>query len=167
MSPTPLHHLDAEPPTVGHDPSKGEGDTGTAARARLRARDTLRVLTGMVNEIVAIVNAFTFRLGMPDELAGPARFRAAAARWPAAITGVKRELGATLDPTYYVRTVCPWRMVLHGSARPPRGSHRLGFQNDVIKTYALTNDGFVSYRLAGDEIYVERTGAIATDRSLA
>jgi hypothetical protein len=154
-------------------------------------------------------------------VAGPAR--AAAAHWPAAITGIKRELGTTLEPTYYVRTVCPWAdgVAWLGpvAARipPARTLYGLGFQGDVIKSYALTADGFISYRLAGDEIlaepkayraevawqdiawpdprwaaigalgrtlgfrsaghvghlhgamkiYVERTGAIATDRSFA
>lgn len=173
-------------------------------------------------------DAFAFvTLGTPDELAGTSRFRAAAARWPAAITGVKRELGAapgaTLDPTYYVRTLCPWAegiawLGAEAARIPPaRTLYGLGFQGDVVKTYALTDAGFVSYRLAGDEVlaepktyrsdvawdaitwpdprwaaigalgrtlgfrtaghvghlhgamklYVERTGAIATDRSFA
>ena len=100
---------------------------------------------------------------------------------------------------------------------PARTLYGLGFQGDVVKTYALTDDGFVSYRLVGDDVlaepkeyradvswdaiswpdprwaaigelgralgfrtaghvghlhgamkvYVERTGAIATDRSFA
>lgn len=154
-------------------------------------------------------------------VAGPAR--AAAAHWPAAITGVKHELGSALAPTYYVRTVCPWAdgVAWLGAAAtqipPARTLYGLGFQGDVVKTYALADDGFVSYRIAGDEvlaepkayradvawddiawpdarwtaigalgrtlgfrtaghvgqlhgemkIYVERIGAIATDRSLA
>ncbi len=162
-------------------------------------------------------------LGTPEELGGPARFRAAAAHWPAAVTGMKRELGGASDPTYYVRTVCPWAdgvaWLGQAAARipPARTLYGLGFQCDIVKTYALTDDGFVSYRLADDEIladpkayraevswdaiawpdarwaaigalgrrlgfrtanhvghlhgamkiYVERTGAIATDRSLA
>jgi hypothetical protein len=161
-------------------------------------------------------------LGPRAEL-GSAQFRAAAARWPAAITGVKRELGAAIEPTYYVRTLCPWAEGVAwlgpAAARipPARTLYGLGFQGDVVKTYALTDDGFVSYRLAGDEVlaepkeyranvawdaiawpdprwvaigelgralgfrtaghvghhggalkvYVERTGAIATDRSFA
>jgi hypothetical protein len=156
------------------------------------------------------------------ELGSP-RFRDAAARWPAAITGVKRELGSSIEPTYYVRTLCPWAegVAWLGAAatRIPsaRTLYGLGFQGDVVKTYALTDEGFVSYRLAGNEIlaepkeyradvawdaivwpdprwaeigelgrtlgfrtaghvgqlhgamkvYVERTGAIATDRSFA
>jgi hypothetical protein len=167
-------------------------------------------------------DAFAYvMLGLPDD--GPPRFRAAAARWPTAITGVKRELGAAIDPTYYVRTVCPWAdgvaWLGPAAARipPARTFYGLGFQGEVIKTYALTDAGFVSYRLAGDavlaepkayradvawdaiawpdprwaaigalgrtlgfrtaghvghlhdamKIYVERTGAITTDRSLA
>lgn len=180
-------------------------------------------------------------LGPCAELASP-RFRAAAARWPSAITGVKHELGARalehsqsagsgvrcrgrrlIEPTYYVRTLCPWAEGVAwlgpAAARIPaaRTLYGLGFQGDVVKTYALTDDGFVSYRLVGDEVlaepkayradvawdaiawpdprwatigalgrtlgfrtaghvghlhgamkvYVERTGAIATDRSLA
>jgi hypothetical protein len=161
-------------------------------------------------------------LGPRAELGSP-RFRAAAARWPGAITGVKRELGAAIEPTYYVRTLCPWgegvAWLGPAAARipPARTLYGLGFQGDVVKTYALSDDGFVSYRLAGDEVlaepkeyradvawdaiswpdprwaaigelgctlgfrsaghvghhhgamkvYVERTGAIATDRSFA
>ncbi len=161
-------------------------------------------------------------LGPRLELA-TSRFRAAAEYWPAAITGVKRELGGAVEPTYYVRTLCPWAdgIAWLGAAAtripPARTLYGLGFQGAVVKTYALTDCGFVSYRLAGDDViaepkeyradvvwdemlwpdprwaaigelgrtlgfrtaghvghhhgemkvYVERTGAIATDRSFA
>jgi hypothetical protein len=158
------------------------------------------------------------------------RLARAAARWPAAITGIKLELGGQREPTLYIRTTCPWHEAvdwLGGEVdaaiveRIPqaRAAYGLGFQGDVIKTYALTADGFVSYRVdahgvhdehkdyraevpwaeiawpdarwqaigalgrslafrtAGHvgvlssahelKVYVERIGAIATDRSLA
>ena len=155
------------------------------------------------------------------------RLRAAAARWPGAVAGVKLELGASVDPTLYVRVLCPWGDAIAWLARagvataarvlPARTMYGLGFQGELVKTYALAPGGFVSYRLAGDElqtqhkgyradvawdaiawpdprwaaigevgralgfgtaghvglagdtlkIYVERIGAIATDRSLA
>jgi hypothetical protein len=168
-------------------------------------------------------------LGEVDELAplgstvAQARFRSAAARWPEAVAGIKLEA----EPTLYVRSVCPWDegvawlrdMGLDVSALPrARTLYGLGFQGDVIKTYSLCDDGFVSWRLdasgllrehkeyradvdwrdiawpdarwaeigelgrrlgfraAGHvgkssdgemKVYVERAGAIATDRTLA
>jgi hypothetical protein len=155
------------------------------------------------------------------------RLRAAAACWPGAVAGVKLELGASVDPTLYVRVRCPWDDAIDWLARtgiatalrvpPARTMYGLGFQGELVKTYALAPGGFVSYRLAGDElqrahkdyradvawgaiawpdprwaaigelgrtlgfdtaghvglagdtlkIYVERIGAITTDRSLA
>jgi hypothetical protein len=159
------------------------------------------------------------------------RLARAAARWPSAITGIKLEPAGHRAPTLYIRTVCDWQdgvawLAADASidtttlSRLPRARtlYGLGFQDDVIKTYALAPAGFVSYRLdnrglhqahkdyradvpwheidwpdtrwaaiaalgrslgfrvAGHvgvtpsaelKIYVERTGAIATDRSLA
>ena len=155
------------------------------------------------------------------------RLRAAAACWPGAVTGVKLELGACVEPTLYVRVLCPWDDATGWLARagvaaavrvpPARTMYGLGFQGELVKTYALAPGGFVSYRLTADEllrehkayradvawsaiawpdprwaalgelgralgfetaghvgrvgdtrkIYVERTGAIATDRSFA
>jgi len=90
------------------------------------------------------------------------RFLAAAAHWPDAITGVKIEVGRDLSPTHYVRTLCPWAdgVAWLGAAAaripPARTLYGLGFQGDVVKTYALTDDGFISYRLAGDEVIAEK-----------
>jgi hypothetical protein len=164
---------------------------------------------------------------------GPAAMRLAraASEWPSAVTGIKLEPGGHRAPTLYIRTVCNWSdglawLAADGNidaatlSRLPRSRalYGLGFQGDVIKTYALAPGGFVSYRLdncglhqeykdyradvpwheidwpdvrwsaiaalghslgfrvAGHvgvtssaelKIYVERTGAIATDRSLA
>ena len=148
----------------------------------------------------------------------------AAAHWPAAITGVKLELGTAIAPTYYVRTLCPWAegvawlsaqgIPAAAQVPPARTLYGLGFQGAVVKTYALAPGGFVSYRVdtalhrehkdyvadvewdaivwpdarwaaigelgrtlgfrsaghvapsaGGLKIYVERAGAIATDRS--
>ncbi len=172
-------------------------------------------------------DAFAFvTLGRPEQLddgspAG-ARLRAAAAHWPAALTGIKLELGSANAPTLYVRTLCSWAegVAWLGSAAakipPARTLYGLGFQGDVVKTYALTDDGFISYRFADEtlvdpkvyradvawdaiawpdarwasigalgrklgfrtaghighlhgamKVYVERTGAISTDRSFA
>ena len=92
---------------------------------------------------------------------GPVEGRAstAAARWPAAITGVKRELGSDLAPTYYVRTLCPWAEGMawlgHPDLPAARTLYGLGFQGEVVKTYALTDDGFVSYRLDGAGVHAE------------
>jgi hypothetical protein len=155
------------------------------------------------------------------------RLRAAAACWSGAVTGVKLELGARVEPTLYVRVLCPWDDAISWLAGaglaaavrvpPARTMYGLGFQGELVKTYALAPGGFVSYRLAGGEllrepkayradvawsaiawpdprwaaigelgralgfetaghvglvgdtrkIYVERSGAIATDRSFA
>ncbi len=90
-----------------------------------------------------------------------ARLRGAAARWPEAITGVKLELGEHRPPTLYVRTLCPWqdgvdwleRAGIAAARVPPaRTLYGLGFQGDLVKTYALAPDGFVSYRIAGGEL---------------
>jgi hypothetical protein len=158
-----------------------------------------------------------------------ARLQRATTRWPHAVSGVKLEPCARREPTLYIRTTCPWDEALEwlGGEVPnaeciPRARtlYGLGFQGETIKTYALTDDGFVSYRvdargvheehkdyqadvpwseiqwpdarwqaigalgrklgfrIAGHvgvlstaahdlKVYVERTGAIATDRSLA
>lgn len=174
-------------------------------------------------------------LGDVDTIAASAgviaanRLRAAAARWPAACTGIKLELGASREPTLYVRTLCAWQEGVDwlagagvaAAAQVPaaRTLYGLGFQGELVKTYALSPDGFVSHRIAGSElqrvhkmyradvawgaidwpdarwaaigsvggalgfrtaghvgrtgepgslkIYVERTGAIPTDRSFA
>lgn len=155
------------------------------------------------------------------------RLRAAAACWPGAVTGVKLELGPRVEPTLYARVLCPWDDAIGWLARaglaaavrvpPARTMYGLGFQGELVKTYALAPGGFVSYRLTDGEllrehkdyradvawsaiawpdprwaaigelgralgfetaghvglvghtrkIYVERTGAIVTDRSLA
>ncbi len=154
------------------------------------------------------------------------RFLAAAKRWPDAITGIKLDPSGHEDPTLYIRPLCPWADGLAWLARdiidparipPARTLYGLGFQGDIVKTYALVDEGFVSYRIRGDElrehkeyradvawdaiewpdarwaaigtlgrslgfrvaghvgatasgerkIYVERVGAIPTDRSLA
>jgi hypothetical protein len=91
----------------------------------------------------------------------PSRFRGAAERWPRAILGIKLEA----QPTLYVRTVCPWaegaawldQIGLDGAAVPPaRTLYGLGFQGDIVKTYALTDGGFVSFRLDGEGLRRER-----------
>ena len=92
-----------------------------------------------------------------------ARFRAAAARWPDAITGIK--LGPQEEPTLYIRPVCPWDEGVAWLAGeigavatripPSRTLYGLGFQGELVKTYALAPGGFVSYRIAGDELQRE------------
>ena len=157
------------------------------------------------------------------------RLHAAAAHWPTAITGIKLAPGCREEPTLYVRPVCPWQEGIAWLEReigsvamripPARTLYGLGFQGELVKTYALSPDGFVSWRVEGGalarehkdyradvawddivwpdakwraigvlghalgfrsvghvgrssgtgemKIYVERVGAIATDRSLA
>jgi len=162
------------------------------------------------------------RYGSPTSAS---RLRSAAARWPDAITGIKLDPTGREEPTLYVRPLCPWtegiawleREVGPVAIPPSRTLYGLGFQGDVVKTYALAPDGFVSFRIAGEavqlahkdyradiawdaidwpdqrwtaiatlghtlgfrtaghvgdragerKIYVERVGAIATDRSVA
>jgi hypothetical protein len=101
-------------------------------------------------------------LGPAEILAGfapapaRARFLAAHARWPSAITGIKLDLAARAAPTVYVRATCPWAegaafladIGLDPGALPAaRTLYGLGFQADVVKTYALAPGGFVSWRL--------------------
>lgn len=153
------------------------------------------------------------------------RFLAAARRWPDAITGIKLDPSGHEEPTLYIRPLCPWSDGLAWLARdldparipPARTLYGLGFQGDIVKTYALVDDGFVSHRIGGDglrehkeyradvawdaiewpdarwsaigalgralgfrvaghvgetkngerKVYVERVGAIPTDRSFA
>jgi hypothetical protein len=182
------------------------------------ARDAFAVVT--LGEAATLA-----RLGSP---ASASRLISAAARWPDAITGIKLDPTGREEPTLYVRALCPWtegiawleREVGPVAARipPSRTLYGLGFQGDVIKTYALAADGFVSFRIAGEtlrrehkdyradvawdaidwpdrrwtavatlgralgfrtaghvgessggerKIYVERVGAIPTDRSVA
>ena len=108
-------------------------------------------------------------LGDPDTLrAHPiatARMQSAVARWPSAITGIKLELAGAREPTLYVRVLCPWADGVAWLERevgdiardipPARTLYGLGFQGDVIKTYALAPDGFVSYRLDGARVHRE------------
>ncbi|HSC87424.1 MAG TPA: hypothetical protein VLC09_09155 [Polyangiaceae bacterium] len=85
------------------------------------------------------------------------RFQRAAAKWPEAITGIKLDTSERRAPTVYVRCVCPWAEGLAwlsaefgASAQdvpPARTLYGLGFQGAVVKTYALTPSGFVSWRL--------------------
>jgi hypothetical protein len=86
-----------------------------------------------------------------------ARFLGAAARFPAAILGAKIDPRRHDEPTLYVRTVCPWddgiawlsrALELDLSRVPPaRTLYGLGFQGEIVKTYSLAGDGFVSWRL--------------------
>ncbi len=97
-------------------------------------------------------------LGSPT---AAARFAGAAARWPHAHTGVKLAAAPASaprqEPTLYVRCVCPWDEALAwlhdqvgaAAAQIPRSRtlYGFGFQGAIIKTYALVNGGFVSWRL--------------------
>jgi hypothetical protein len=85
-----------------------------------------------------------------------ARLRSAAARWPDAITGIKLELTGG-EPTLYIRPVSPWAEGGEWVAGvpPARTLYGLGFQGDIIKTYALAPAGFVSYRIANGEVLEE------------
>ncbi|HEX7700990.1 MAG TPA: hypothetical protein VF403_09720 [Kofleriaceae bacterium] len=93
-----------------------------------------------------------------------ARLRSAAARWPQALTGIKLELDGG-EPTLYVRPVCPWSdglEWLRGDVGtvvtripPARTLYGLGFQGELVKTYALSPDGFVSFRITGAELQRE------------
>jgi hypothetical protein len=182
-------------------------------------RDSFALVTlGSVAELASYGSATSAR-----------RLCSAAARWPAAVTGIKLAPDGHEEPTLYVRAVCPWRdgiEWLEGevgavATRVPtaRTLYGLGFQGELIKTYALVPNGFVSWRVEGAQlcrehkdyradvswdaiawpdakwqaigalgrtlgfcsaghvgrssemaemkIYVERVGAIATDRSFA
>lgn len=110
-------------------------------------------------------------LGGPETLCrgvsptAAARLRCAVARWPAAITGIKLELTGQREPTLYVRAQCPWADGVEWLTRevgavaatlpPARILYGLGFQGDVVKTYALAPDGFVSYRLDSAHVHPE------------
>jgi hypothetical protein len=110
-------------------------------------------------------------LGTPEALArlghsiAGARFLAAAARWPAAVAGIKLDPTGYEEPTLYLRTLCPWSEAVAwleaaigpaASAIPAsRTAYGLGFQGDRVKTYALAPDGFVSYRLTDQGLCVE------------
>ena len=89
----------------------------------------------------------------------------AALRWPAARTGIKVDLAGKEAPTLYVRTLCPWSEGLHfllahqipGSVlSPARTLYGLGFQGEMVKTYALTPQGFVSRRMEREMLHCER-----------
>jgi hypothetical protein len=85
------------------------------------------------------------------------RLERAAAAWPSAITGIKVDAAGRREPTAYVRTVCPWDEGIVWLAReigpeayeipPARTLYGLGFQAEVVKTYALSPEGFVSWRV--------------------
>lgn len=84
------------------------------------------------------------------------RLLEAARRWPAAITGIKLDLGGLEAPTLYVRTMTPWAEGLFWLLQrglpalevpAARTLYGLGFQGEVVKTYSLAPDGFVSWRL--------------------
>ncbi|MDQ3336574.1 MAG: hypothetical protein M4D80_15510 [Myxococcota bacterium] len=119
------------------------------------ARDAFAVVT--LGDAASIA-----RFGSPT---AAARLRDAVARWPDAITGIKLDPTGREEPTLYVRPLCPWdegvawleREVGGVATRipPSRTLYGLGFQGDLVKTYALAPDGFVSYRIAGDELYRE------------
>jgi hypothetical protein len=86
-----------------------------------------------------------------------ARLVAAAKQWPDAITGIKLDPAGREQPTLYLRPVCPWAEGHDWLARtigaaadripPARTLYGLGFQGDVIKTYALIDGGFISHRI--------------------
>lgn len=94
-----------------------------------------------------------------------ARLRSAAARWPAAITGIKLDPGGREEATLYVRPLCPWADGIAWLTQelgfaptkipPARTLYGLGFQAELVKTYALTSDGFVSFRFTGNELHRE------------
>jgi hypothetical protein len=111
-------------------------------------------------------------LGSADTLAelgrGAAvhRFRSAAARWPGAITGVKVDPCGREVPTLYVRPLCSWQegtawlereVGLSATQLPAaRTMYGLGFQGGLVKTYVLSPEGFVSWRLDGTTLQGER-----------
>lgn len=99
------------------------------------------------------------------------RLRAAAARWPEAATGVKLDLAGRHPPTLYVRPTCPWEEGVAlfpelGAAPPARTLYGLGFQGDLLKTYALTPEGFVSWRVGARAPGIGGDRRISDNRSL-
>jgi hypothetical protein len=92
------------------------------------------------------------------------RFACTATHFSGSITGIKFDPAEHEEPTLYVRTTCPWQIgarwlerALHVDVSrilPARTLYGLGFQGNLVKTYALTPEGFVSHRL--DELEVRR-----------
>lgn len=119
------------------------------------ARDAFAVVT--LGEAATLA-----RLGSPTSAS---RLCSAAARWPDAITGIKLDPTGREEPTLYVRTLCPWTEgiawlerevgVIATRLPPSRTLYGLGFQGDIVKTYALAPDGFVSFRIAGEQLQRE------------
>lgn len=110
-------------------------------------RDTFSLVTlGRPAELMALVEA-------------PAkeRFERAMAAWPRAVAGIKLDTAGRQAPTLYVRTVCPWAegiawltSEMGPAARTipaARTLYGLGLQGELVKTYALSPGGFVSWRL--------------------
>jgi hypothetical protein len=85
------------------------------------------------------------------------RFERAVSQWPSAITGIKVDAVGQREPTLYVRCVCPWDQGIAWLAREvgskayeipsARTLYGLGFQGNLIKTYSLASQGFISWRV--------------------
>jgi hypothetical protein len=116
------------------------------------ARDSFALVTLGTADTLALLGS---------GLAG-ARLLAAAARWPDAITGIKLDPSGREEPTLYIRPVCPWAEghrwlvgelgAIADRIPPARTLYGLGFQGDIVKTYALVDGGFVSHRICGDQL---------------
>ena len=98
---------------------------------------------------------------LADALAQP-RFARAVAAWPGVVAGIKLDATGRRGSTLYVRTVCPWAQGLAWleaemgpvarTVPAARTLYGLGFQGELVKTYALSPGGFVSWRLRPGEV---------------